>query len=1281
MAKPVDVDLRIRAKNLSKAPLSDIASDIDRISDAQRKQSKSSADLVSRTRAEIEAETRYLELAQKEIDRRLRLTQQYKAQRAEATALAVKLREMIAVQRQAASGQAFGDPKQFAKLNREIVRTQSEMARVVAATQRTSTTLAAAGISADNLDADLASLNATAAATGAAYAKSTGAVNDYSAAVERSSRVAAEAQRRLAAEASTRERAAIGIVRGRNQTGELAELRKDIEARSEAARQTEIQETAQRRLAQASEQEAAARRRNIETIVGEKNRSVELAALKRDIIERSGQQAAATSRETAALARSADRRERLIALLNSERGQRILEAETTRRSTSETDRNTRAKNSNADATGRAARQSTMFNDVGRKSLSTYQRIRGQVLGLTAAYIGVYEAINTVRKSIDAVNRDTSLRTGLVTGAGGNQEVAAKNYAMLRKEADRLGLVFDDVAPRFVNMDIAGQAAGLTANQTARAFRNLSTAASARNLSLDDTQGAFRAIEQMFSKGRVQAEELRGQLAERLPGAVAIFAKASGMSLGQLDKALEKGQVGLDFVVRGLDAYAAQFDDQLDVVTSRLSAYINRAQNAYNDWLRTLMSGSNQTKLKTALSALTDFFNGTSGQKFAEGLGTALSKVIDAFTWLAQNADKAMTVIKAFLALQAVKFFADVALSITGGAKALLDFNKAVRLAATGTGTMAVAARGLQAALGPVGIALIAVTGLYYKYAEGVRKADQDTSNFVETLNKARKVKTADEVATSQAALNKELEESESRLAALVKLQDASNTVTLNPLKQLSTLNTMLKNDTYTRGELESKVTNELARQAAINQSMVNLGRRKNQIAAEDAELARQLALETLPTTATGTKDPDGPKTPKGPDPESVRDRILKMTEDLRGKLANVEIQANARTAEQIQANFDSRLKVIDADVAKAQINLDAMARDANKANKGKGVDVSDELGTARGALDAYREAAREAAERDRVVANIELREKRVNDLVAEREAKLQLINTLMENGALTAGQAWQQTSQTTAEYNDQLRQSAEDFLVFLQSIPPESNLYATLGIDKVIAAMVQLRTETASTLSVFKQFAMSVAGDFAQGAAQSIVTFGQGLAGLITNANSLGDAFKGAMDSFRTFAADFLQQIAQMILEAIILQAIQNAISGGSGGYMGAVKGAFGVKHEGGLAGHSNRTRTVNPAVFAGAQRYHTGSRGVGLKPNEVPTILEIGEEVLTENDPRHVSNLGQGGAAGASTAAPEVNINNQVLLDPAQVVMAGLSTPQGTKQFMSFITANKGAISATLGR
>lgn len=89
---------------------------------------------------------------------------------------------------------------------------------------------------------------------------------------------------------------------------------------------------------------------------------------------------------------------------------------------------------------------------------------------------------------------------------------------------------------------------------------------------------------------------------------------------------------------------------------------------------------------------------------------------------------------------------------------------------------------------------------------------------------------------------------------------------------------------------------------------------------------------------------------------------------------------------------------------------------------------------------------------------------------------------------------------------------------------------------------------------------------------------------------------------------------------------ISPAAPAGKGKGAGAGKGKmFGAMHTGGIVGRGFRmTRMVNPAVFAGAPRFHTG--GI-IGSDEVPIIAKKGEGVFT---PEQMSALG--GLQGAPT-------------------------------------------------
>ena len=113
--------------------------------------------------------------------------------------------------------------------------------------------------------------------------------------------------------------------------------------------------------------------------------------------------------------------------------------------------------------------------------------------------------------------------------------------------------------------------------------------------------------------------------------------------------------------------------------------------------------------------------------------------------------------------------------------------------------------------------------------------------------------------------------------------------------------------------------------------------------------------------------------------------------------------------------------------------------------------------------------------------------------------------------------------------------------------------------------------------------------------------------------------------------------------------------------------------HNGGTVGGANGWSQSAPAVaFAGAPRFHGGGLP-GLAADEVPAILQRGEEVLAKNNPRNI--LNGGGTQQGQPAAPQpFTIVNT--FKPEEVVAAGLSD----RAFVNYVAANKSSIKRVLG-
>jgi tape measure domain-containing protein len=154
---------------------------------------------------------------------------------------------------------------------------------------------------------------------------------------------------------------------------------------------------------------------------------------------------------------------------------------------------------------------------------------------------------------------------------GSQKQGAMTMAFLQQTSQKLGISLEASVDGFVKLSGATKQAGLSNVQTRKVFENVSKAVSAFGLSSEDAKGVFLALGQIMSKGTVQAEELRGQIGERIPGAFAIAAKSMGVMEDELNKLLAGGKVlSKDFIL--------PFTEQLAKATAEAGGANGLAQN-------------------------------------------------------------------------------------------------------------------------------------------------------------------------------------------------------------------------------------------------------------------------------------------------------------------------------------------------------------------------------------------------------------------------------------------------------------------------------------------------------------------------------------------------------------------------------------------------------------------------------------------------------------------------------------------------------------------------------
>lgn len=179
--------------------------------------------------------------------------------------------------------------------------------------------------------------------------------------------------------------------------------------------------------------------------------------------------------------------------------------------------------------------------------------------------------------VDLNQRVETLVRGL-TAISGSQEGAARELEYLNEIANRYGLSLLDLSDNYVKLIASSKGTVLEGEAIKRVFESVSSAMSVLGADTVTTHRAFTALSQIMSKGQVYAEELKGQLAEAIPGALNIMSDALGITTNDLRQLLEAGQLSADVLL--------PFADELDRRYGKFATTSSTMTQSYNRFLNT-----------------------------------------------------------------------------------------------------------------------------------------------------------------------------------------------------------------------------------------------------------------------------------------------------------------------------------------------------------------------------------------------------------------------------------------------------------------------------------------------------------------------------------------------------------------------------------------------------------------------------------------------------------------------------------------------------------------------
>lgn len=259
-----------------------------------------------------------------------------------------------------------------------------------------------------------------------------------------------------------------------------------------------------------------------------------------------------------------------------------------------------------DLVANTARYRAAMLDAGRVTNQTLAQVRKDMAQTAQTFETVKRAavgiisIQAMRSATGALLDVTKQQQALVNSMKASTGSATQSAAALdfvSQVAKDLGLNFQSAAEGFQRLTASATANGVAMADQQRLFLEVSRAATSMQIAPAVVDRAMTALSQSFSKGRFQAEELRQQLAEAIPGVVPRFQKAvmdmtrntelAGKSFDQL---LQGGLLDVKrFLPAMIQAFAEMGKNWRDGAGS-LQAETNRLSNAWRDLKLELAEG-------------------------------------------------------------------------------------------------------------------------------------------------------------------------------------------------------------------------------------------------------------------------------------------------------------------------------------------------------------------------------------------------------------------------------------------------------------------------------------------------------------------------------------------------------------------------------------------------------------------------------------------------------------------------------------------------------------------
>lgn len=250
----------------------------------------------------------------------------------------------------------------------------------------------------------------------------------------------------------------------------------------------------------------------------------------------------------------------------------------------------------------------------------------------AGFLGFQALRSGIGALIDAQLSIQQIHYGLVAATGSSVN-AEKAFAFVSQTAKEMGLDLESSAQGFTRLSAAASALNVPMQQQQELFTAFSRASTVLHLSTEKSNSALMALEQMFSKGKIQAQELRLQLGQAIPGAASRFQNAvldmtKGTELAgkSFDQLLQSGALLTDRFAPALTRALNEVGSGWEEAAHGLNAELNRLSSEWFKLKKDTSTGLFNSVATTSVKLMADNLNALAGAATLAG-GVLAARVI------------------------------------------------------------------------------------------------------------------------------------------------------------------------------------------------------------------------------------------------------------------------------------------------------------------------------------------------------------------------------------------------------------------------------------------------------------------------------------------------------------------------------------------------------------------------------------------------------------------------------------------------------------------------------